>query len=316
MAPSVPTVASARPSGNPIAFRTVLAQAPAGGPLTLGAGTYSFDNFVDTGDGADGGDVMTDSLTGIAGAGIDKTIIQMTPHTSTHAGDIPTQPFASNPLALVRVKNGSPNVHDFTVRATDQGHLYNGLEFYYTTNARISNVKVVGVPGNDSKPPGETFGMEEYRADGSVYSNVEVDGAGVSASCFASNHSQNLTVQNGYFHGSAFSHGMALWTVDNANLIDCTCTDNKLVGINLERMSGTVDIVRPVLKNNGECDIGAASDLGSATVNIYDPVLVPGQKLKIGWGPEYMGKPNLQKKSDVHVYENGKDVTDQVVQWV
>lgn len=320
-APSVPAPAPApvvsAPANGPVVggFRDLVAQSPAGQPLNLAANTYTFDDFVPSGDGANGVGIDGQAVPTIAGAGVDRTVLRMTPRTSTHAGDIPTEDFASNPLDLIRISNGSPNLHDFTVQGSDQGHMYGGLALFYPTNARVTNVKVTGIPGNDAKPPGETFGLEEYRANGSVYKNVEVDGTGVGASCFASNVSKNVTVDHGYFHGSAYAHGVALWTVENANLIDCTAADNKEVGFNFERMTGTVNLVRPVVRNNG-CDVGVASDQGSAVVNIYDPVLAPGQKLRIGWGPEYMGKPNLQRKEDVHVFINGVDRSADVLEWV
>lgn len=299
-----------------------IARLQPGQPLSLGAGTFSVDNF-----GSNLGSPLTHvsdesllmgmdlapAVTGIAGAGVDKTVIQMTPRTSTHAGDIPTQVPETNQFSLLRVE-GSPQLHDFTLKGTDQGHLYNGLRVHEATNARVTNVKVTGIPGDNYMPPGETFGMEDYRGTNNVYENIEVDGQGVGASGFGANISKNTTIRNGYFHDNPHSCAATFWRCEDVTLLDCKAANNH-AGFNFEQVSGTVNIVRPQVTNCRDADISIASDQGSASYTITDPVLAPGQTLRIMVPEEYNGVPNQQKKSDIHVVVHGVDVTDQVVTW-
>lgn len=321
--PPAAPVAPSAPTPPPAAsLSQAIAQLQPNQPLSLGAGTFSFNNF-----GSDLGSplvhVSDESLqqgldlapavTGIAGAGIDKTVLQMTPRTSTHAGDIPTQTPDTNQYSLLRVE-GSPNLHDFTLKGTDQGHLYNGLRVNEATNARITNVKVTGIPGDDYVPPGETFGINDYRGTNNVYQNIEVDGQGVGASGFGADDGHNITIQNGYFHDNAHSCGATFWQTQDVTLTDCKAANNH-AGFNFERVSGTVNIVRPQITTCKDADISIASDQGSATYTITDPVLAPGQTLRIMVPVDYNGVPNTQKKSDIHVIAHGVDVTDQVVTW-
>lgn len=298
------------PSVGTASFRSALSQAKAGQPLALGTGTYALKDFGNDLFGVN----MPASVTGIAGQGIDRTFIEMTPHTSTHAKDVPTKDWATNQLSLLQV-SGSPNLHDFTLRATEQGHLYNGLRISHTTHARVTNVKVTGVPGNQDIPPGETFGINDFHGQGSVYKNVEVDGMGVGASGFATNSSSDITVDHGYFHGSGVAHGATFWQTRNVTITDTTSVDNKDCGFNFERVSGTVNIVRPVMRNNKLADIRVVSDQASAKVTIVDPVFT-GPKLRIKLSKTYMGKPSAQRKEDIRVIIHGVDRTNDVVQWI
>lgn len=309
----VPVVPPSVPSGPAISFRDALARTPKGQPAQLGAGTYAFDDFRPTPVGATGAFVMN-AASGLAGAGVDRTVIQMKPGSSTHAKDVPTEAFVSNPLSLMRFNGGSPQLHDFTLRGTSQGHMYGGMVLAYVQQARVNNVKVTGIPGNDGIPPGETFSIADYRSQGSVYRNIEIDGQGIAGSCFGGNRATDLTIEHGYFHGSGSASGVAIWRCHNVNLTDCTASNNKLVGFNFECASGVVNVVRPVMHNN-RYDMAIVSDEGSAVYNIIDPVF-DGPKLRIHQGPKYMGKPNLQRREDIHVYINGVDRTADVVQWV
>lgn len=322
--PSAPTTGTVQSAPAPAGGGTLaqaLATRSAGQPLTLGAGTFSFDNFgsnpAHSTDGRfdqQGADIPA-SIPGIAGAGIDRTVIRMTPHTSTHAGDIPATPMTTNQYSLMRVW-GSPNLHDFTLQATDQGHLYNGLRLHMVTNARVTNVKVTGVPGSASSPPGETFGINDYRSTGSVYKNIEVDGSGLGASGFGANDSSNLTITNGNFHDNRYGIGATFWQSKDITLVDCTSTNNH-GGFNFERVSGTVNLIRPRISGiTSGHDISIGTDNTQAVYNIIDPVLAPGQKLRILVGKNYLGKPSPQQRSDVHVYVNGVDRANELVQWV
>ena len=294
-------------TGTTQSFRAAIAAAK-GGPVDLPAGVFSFSDF-----GADklGADLKWQNL---KGAGSAVTTITMVPHSSTKAGTVPTAPGSNNFLALLRVAEASPVVSGFTLKATDQGHLYSGLNIDYNQNARISDVRVVGVPGNFDSPPGETFAINDHATNGSVYSHVETDGTNTGASGFASNSSSNLTINNSYFHDSRYAHGATFWHTQNVTLNDVTSTNNRDFGFNFERVTGTVTINRPVLHNNGIGDIRIGTNDASARYNIYDPVY-SGSKLIIQLTPLYGTAPNKQLRSDVHVYVHGVDRTNDVVQW-
>lgn len=298
------------PSVGTVPFRSALSQVRPGQALALGTGTYALKDFGRDLLGVD----VPGSVSGIAGQGVDRTVIEMTPHSSTHAKDVPTKAWSTNQLSLLRV-SGSPNLRDFTLRATEQGHLYNGLRLNHTTHARVTNVKVTGVPGNQDIPPGETFGINDFRTDGSVYSHVEVDGMGVGASGFATNSSSNVTIDHGYFHGSGAAHGATFWQTRDVTITDTTSVDNKDCGFNFERVSGTVNLIRPVMRNNKLADLRVVSDQASAKVTIVDPVF-SGPKLRIKLSKTYMGKPCLQRKEDIRVIIHGVDRTKDVVQWI
>lgn len=130
---------------------------------------------------------------GIWGAGIDKTIIQMRPGSSTQVALVPVQSTkASNPLTLMRLSKDHILSQGFTLSGTDQPidpntgkpHLYSGLLNYMNggnnsgpgVGSQLFDVKITGIPGNNNSPPGETFANNLYKDTNSVLVRVEVDG--------------------------------------------------------------------------------------------------------------------------------------------
>lgn len=279
-------------------------------PLSLGTAYYDFKDFTSNTDF--GVDLPSSAI--ITGAGIDRSILEMVPNTSTKAGIVPTATGTTNQLSLIR-STGSPKLSNFTLKGTSQGHLYNGLRLSRTTNAQVSNVKVAGIPGNNSSPPGETFGINDYSTTGSVYKNIEIDGSGIGASGFATNSTKNVSIQDAYLHDSGYAHGAAFWQTDDITITNVKSVNNKSVGFNFERTTGTVTMRNITVGNNGTADLRMDSDQASAVFNIYDPVYL-GAKLRIKVGAIYRGVANVQKKSDIHVYVNGVDQTNNIVQWL
>jgi hypothetical protein len=182
-----------------------------------------------------------------------------------------------------------------------------------TTNARIENVRVRSIPGNSRVNPGETFGIADFRSVGSVYRGVEVDGAGVGASALGLNNSSSTTISDSYFHNNPYSAGIAAWQSNNLTITD-VITRNNRTGLNFERTSGTVKIVRPTIENNSAQDLYIGSDQGSAKITIIDPKF--SGKLRIRIPTDYWAGTNRQKKSDIRVIINGVDRTSSVVQWL
>jgi hypothetical protein len=273
----------------------------------LPAGVFRFSDF--------GGDLLGLDLTGrLTGAGSERTTIEMTPKSSSKHSRVPTKHWTTNQLSLVRISAASV-LSGFTLRGTDQGHLYNGLRISRSTNPRITDVRVLSIPGDDDIPPGETFGINDYRTSGATYSKVEVDGSGISGATFGTNNSNDVTVSDSFFHDAGHSNGATFWQTKNVTVRNTTSVDNKDAAFNFERVSGKVLLDHVTMRGNDLSDLRINSDRSSAVYRIVDPVLT-GKKLTIVMTPKYMGHANVQKKSDVHVIVNGVDRTDELVKWV
>jgi hypothetical protein len=179
----------------------------------------------------------------------------------------------------------------------------------------VHDVKVQAVPGTTSFPPGETFVLNDWRTVGSVYSRITIDGAGVAAAGFGTNSSRNVTINDSTFTGTAHSSGAAMWQTTNITMNDVRIVNNRS-GINFERSGGTIRLVRPVFRNNAHYDMQFGTDLGGGTVTIVDPVLAPGQKLRLNVPGNYHGHVNGQKRSNIHVIVNGVDRTKDLIQYL
>jgi len=285
----------------------------------LGNAVYTFSDFGVAKDGQQVGAVLP--ATGLTGRGVTSSIVRMNPGSSTRASMVPpNDPAYTNPIDLLMVTGtagtpAAPTLSGFTLQGTPQGHLYNGLRMSYTRGAHITDVKVVAVPGNYHINPGETFGLNDYQGHGNTYTDVEIDGAGIGASALGFNSSDNVTVNGANVHNNPYSAGVAAWQTTNVTLIDVRTVQNR-TGLNFERVQGTVLVTRPTIQGNTEQDLYIGSDYGSAKYTITDPVLTSGAKLRIRLPASEMGKPNLQKKTDIKVIVNGTDVTATVVQWL
>ncbi len=241
----------------------------------------------------------------------------MNPHSSSKGSQVPTADWTTNQLYLMSVTGASPALSGFTLQGTDQGHLYNGLRVGQATNARIHDVTVAAIPGNNDIPPGETFGINDWRSSGSVYTNVEVDGSGrLGGSGFATNSSSNVTVQHGYFHDMR-ANGTAFWQTNGVTLDDVT-VQNNVTGLNFERTTGSITVNRPTFSGNNQ-DVYLASDQGSGDLVITDPTFgntYSGHKINIQVPKTYRGVANHFNRSSVRVIIGGVDRTADVVHWV
>jgi hypothetical protein len=292
---------------------TLTAKAASAGTkaLALPAGTVTLHDFAAGAERIDAARVPIASA-GLVGAGVDRTTVTLAPHSSTRKSRVPTVEYQVNPLNEIRVSSAHAVVGDLTVQGTAQGHTYNGLRIERSTDPRVANVKVVGIPGDMDRPPGETFGINDYKTVGARYEHIEVDGAGVAAAGFAANGSQNISVCDASSHDNPVSMGFAFWQVKNITLTDCTAERNGFTGFNFERVSGNVTLVRPVAQDN-RWDMRVVSDQGSANYTIIDPDLthtqVPG-KWTVEVPPTYYKHPSLQKTSQIHLIVNGKERPD------
>jgi hypothetical protein len=313
-APSTPTPTGSVPLGPAVVpsgpdLRSIIRSTSAGSLLKLQASTYVLHDFDSHLMGADLG---TD---GLAGAGIGKTVIEMAPRSSTKASDVPTAAYSTNQLYLLSTIGGTPGLSGFTVKATDQGHLYNGVRIGHATNARIHDVRIESVPGNNSFPPGETFVLNDWRTTGSVYDDITIDGGGVAAAGFGVNSSSDITINRSTFTGTAHSSGGAFWQSKDITLNDVSIVDNRS-GLNFERDTGTIVLNRPTFSGNRLYDLQFGSDRGGAHVVITDPRLTPGQKIRINAPLTYRGGTNDQRHGDIHVIVGGVDRTSELVQFL
>ncbi len=305
-----PTTTTAPPGIPPGDLRAII-NGSTSSKIQLAAGTFTFNDFQSN---AWGVELKGKSLNG---AGQERTFIRMNPRTSTKAGMVPTAAFSTNQLSLMMV-TGSPTISNFTLAADDQGHLYNGLRVSQTTGAKVSNVTVVAIPGNSNSPPGETFAINDYRSSGNVYSNIVIDGGNNSAAGFGVNGSSNLTINGLRSVNNKYSSAITFWKTNNATLNDFVA-DNNHKSINFEQNTGTFNIVRPKFGSSAVgFDLSVFSNISSNKVIISDPILAPGQKIRIR---PYIGAVayngvNKQVRSDIVVRVNGVDKTNELVQWM
>lgn len=290
-------------------LRSIISGTAAGSLLKLHASTYVLHDFDAQLMGANLG---TD---GLEGAGIGKTVIEMAPRSSTKAGDVPTAAYSTNQLYLLSTIGGTPGLSGITVRATDQGHLYNGVRIGHATDARIRDLRIESIPGSNSFPPGETFVLNDWRTTGSVYDDITIDGGGVAAAGFGVNSSSDITINRSTFTGTAHSSGGAFWQSKDITLNDVSIVDNRS-GLNFERDTGTIALNRPTFSGNRLYDLQFGSDWGGAHVVITDPKLAPGQRIRINAPLTYRGGTNDQKHSDIHVIVGGVDRTSELVQFL
>lgn len=242
------------------------------------------------------------------GRGVGRAVLRMRAHTSTRASAVPTRFPATNQLSLVRLRSTVREFGGFTILGTPQGHLYNGLRVDRGRRFRVHDVRVARVPGRASAPPGETFGLNDYRTTGGQYTRVEIDGAGVGAAGFGVNGSRNITIRNSYSHDNRYSMGFAFWHVRNITITKSIAARNGRAGFNFERVSGSVRLNRIVTIGN-RYPISIASDQGTASYRIVNPIY-SGSTLEVHLPLTYYGKKNRQRREDVHLIIHGRDRTD------
>ncbi|WP_133767561.1 hypothetical protein [Amnibacterium kyonggiense] len=275
--------------------------------VRLPARTIAFDDFTPANGTLDGGVVLA-SARGIVGAGVGRTVFEVAPGTSTRAGDIPTGFPNTNQLSVLKVDGDRTVLRGFAVQGTDQGHLYNGLRVDHGSGLRASQIRVAAIPGDAASPPGETFGINDYRTAGSQWSDVVVDGAGVGASGFGVNNSTDITICSTLSKQNRYGMGFAFWQSSGVRCIDCRAIGNGRAGFNFERVTGSNELVRPVAIGNAY-GVRISNDLGTGTFRIVDPPLTDGHFV-VTLPYRYNGRPNLQKASGITLIVGGKPRPD------
>jgi hypothetical protein len=275
--------------------------------VDLGRRRISMRDFTPSAGTLDGGVIGPDAV-GLVGRGASRTVLQIRKHTSTRAGSIPRRFPETNQLSVLKVTGDAHILRGFTVRGTAQGHLYNGLRIDRVRGLRASHLRVEHIPGDDSAPPGETFGVNDYRTIGSRWSHVVVDGDGVGASGFAVNGSRDLVACDVTSRDNPSGMGFAFWQSRGMRLVDCRAIGNGFSGFNFERSTGRSVLVRPDARGN-RYGMRIASDRSSARFLIVDPVLDDG-RWTVTLPKRWYGTRNRQRRADVTLVVRGRERPD------
>jgi hypothetical protein len=266
--------------------------------------------------------------TGAQGAGIDQTIIRLKAMSSTRKGMVPSQPDKSktdgstNPLYLARWGSSKAGnvpqkvaLSGFTAEGTDQGHIYNGLLFYYADDSTVDHVKLVGFPGDSSVNPGETFSFNVFRTARAVFTNTEFDGAGKSSSLLGLNFVNGFTIRSSSLHdaplGAAITSYQAIGGV--LEYTDVNTYRNPGVAFNFEGNGTTtpcvINITRCTMRDNIAANVIAdAINVGSSSKITFTDCVYDGPKIRV---TIHNTPGQRQLASDIRVIENGVDVTAQ-----
>ena len=292
------------------------------------AGTFGDPDFVDP---SNYPVYMTysSSAGGWVGAGIDRTVIAMPAYTSAQGARVPAQATGdTNQFTLVRV-DGSASVSGLTLLGTPQGHLYNGLQIFRGDRARITDVRIKGIPGDNGAPPGETFSLNNYRSTDTTITGLEVDGTDssgtpVAASGIGNNYCSGLAVNDSYLHDCAYGAGITEYECTGRFVYTRVRSVGNVVGFNFEQFSaGSITLVGCESAGN-RWDMVVDSNLGSTKILIEDPVLPADRPFTVlvdkyyDYPPKPPGQqsPNQQLVSDITLTRDGvarPDLLDVVV---
>lgn len=254
----------------------------------LPPGAYGFNDFTQLSAGWYGAGLTT--CVWLKGAGKTATVIKMNDNTSTKAQAVAALPLRStNPYHLLKIGSGSGRgggpvikLEDFTLTGTPQGHVYGGLRMDYGAPGSVMRgVKITGIPGNASSPPGETFAANLYNCLEVAVDGCEFDGRAnetgspVTASMLGLNNADRHTVTDTLFKFCGVGFPIAAWQCTDGNYLRCTFDSNNRVPIHLENCDGVWNFRDCVWKNtkefHGTFATAAKYGSGVATVNIYDP---------------------------------------------
>ncbi len=263
----------------------------------------------------------------LLGNGVDRTIYRLPTDTSTK-----TDPSTgTNQLKLIRsggLSSGSAAAVDlggFTVEGTDQAPTlngYGGIVVGYGTGSKIHDVKVTGIPGYASRPPGETFALALFHSDSASLRNVTLDGertsdgAKVGATLLGYNYTTGAhTITNLKANHAEYGFGLAMFQAAGSYTFNggCDFSDNRKA-INIEQsIGGTV-------YNFDGCDFRGTSGApyvaqvtsinSSSQVYFRDPV-VDSWPLKVNcYSSAALSGANKQLDSDIHLIIHGVDVSN------
>jgi len=257
------------------------------------------------------------------GAGSANTIYQMTPNTANKtnatSGTTPWRMLRFGGFGSGSIATGL-QIGKMTVNGTEQGCWYHGVSVGYSQGAIIEDLVVTGARGGSPGPPGETFHLELWHAEGAQLSNIVLDGkdAATGASVGATGlqvQCQSVTANNVTVRNMVYGMCLALWEAQDGSFTDCIFSGRKPVNAE-QNSTGTMTFTRCTFIKSASFPVHMSfnSANGSSKVMIYDPV-VDAWPLKVGiypgplnsWGLK--GVTQMQKTTDVHLFIGGVEVT-------
>lgn len=257
----------------------------------------------------------------LLGKGVGKTTYQMKPLTSTKADAVNALTSGQSNLCLLIRSGGLDSSHiysgieiaGFTLRGTNQGHNYGGLNVGYSTGAYLHDLKITGIPGSSSSPPGETFALGAWHANNYRYEDIVLDGrddAGVqvSASLLGINSVVTGVTRRLKSNYARYGFGAAVWDSRDLAFIDCDFRFNRKA-INIEESrGGYYTFTRCDFRGTtGAAYIAQVSSTKASSKVTFNDCTFDNDLCKV---LTYPGQTNgKQLDSDIKRFINGVDVT-------
>lgn len=263
----------------------------------------------------------------LLGAGVDQTVYRLPAHTSTKTD--PTT--GTNQLKLMRTAGLSASnpaaveLGGFTLEGTDQTtslRAYGGIVVGYGTGSKVHDVKVTGIPGYSSSPPGETFSLALFHSDSATLTNVTLDGdrasdaAAVGATLLGYNYTTGVhTITNLIAVDAQYGFGLAMFQAAGTYTFGggCDLSRNRKA-INIEQSIGGA-----VYNFNG-CDfrgttgapyVAQVTSINSSSRVYFRDPKVDAWPLKVNcYSGAALSGANKQADSDIHLILNGVDVSN------
>jgi PKD repeat protein len=273
--------------------------------------------------------LLIQKVSQLLGSGIGNTVLRMNAGTTTKK----TQVGGTTKLEYIGVTGPMKLIQDLTVQGTpiNEGsytgaagkqtttadpttqNLYNGFFLNSLTDFTMRRVKISAIPGSYQAPPGETFGIDVYRGSNHTYEDIEIDGQNTVATGWGPNFLGGAQVVNRLkAHDCRYSSGAAIYACTGTlTMTDCEFRRN-YNGVNFEDCAyDSVKLVRPVFEASKTSDINWWADTTTQSISksfrldIYDPVVVGGGKIRVRHTTTHGGYPNVMKRSDIHVWVKG-----------
>lgn len=261
--------------------------------------------------------------TSTLGEGVDVTVYRVKPFTSTQApmvdGLVEPQ---TNPLRVLRwfpARLTAPlEIGNFTIQGTPQGHAYGATQIGYSFGAHVHDLKVTGVPGFASGPPGETFSIALWRSENALVEDCIADGrpdgrgtTGVAATLFSHAYTRGTVHRRCTAQYANAGFGSATYESTSESWEDSTFANNRR-HLNIERtFGGTFHYTRCHFTNASVPYVAQVSTdpaHGSAKVIFEDCTVDRDGILRVRvYGPS---STNSQSDSDIRCLIGGQDVTD------
>jgi hypothetical protein len=304
-------------------FGPVVTQTVAG-PVPYAAGIYEAVNFGTNALAA----LYWTGANGAQGAGIDQSVLRLKAGSSTRKSMVPAQPDktktdgSTNPLYIARWGSSKAGnvpqavaLADFTVTGTPQGHTYNGLLLYYADDSTVSRIRVVGIPGDSSVNPGETFSLNVFHTARAVVTGAEFDGAGISSSLVGLNFVNGFTITSSSLHDAPLGAAITSYRAVGGTLsyTDVNTYRNPGVSFNFEG-NGTsspciINMTRCTMSDNVAANVIAdAINVGTSSKITFTDCVYDGGKIRV---TVHNTAGQRQLTTDIRVIENGVDVTAQ-----